>query len=47
MLYVVMKVKAPVRAPINPLTTPEIRAKNYDMEASKLTFGLDAILEIA
>ena len=42
-----MKVKAPVRAPINPLTTPEIRAKNYDMEASKLTFGLDAILEIA
>ncbi len=45
-MYVVMKVKAPVRAPINPLTTPEIRAKKYDMGVGKLTFGLDAILEI-
>ena len=45
-MYVVMKVNAPVREPIKPLITPEIRAKKLDM-VSELTFGLHTILEIA
>ena len=42
-----MKVKAPVRAPIKPLITPEIRAIKFEMEVGELTFGLHTILEIA
>jgi hypothetical protein len=41
-----MKVKAPVRAPIKPLITPEIRAKNCKMDEKELTFGLHTVLEI-